>query len=109
MEAPSRGRIGDEQCRQIERDISETRWIANLQSHHKRTTLEAKMTSRKNSIGWLLLLMLIGSSELRGAGYAPRVGEPHPDFVLPRIDNGEAVRLSQFRGQRVLLVHFASW
>lgn len=44
-----------------------------------------------------------------GENYSPRVGQPHPDFLLPRIDNGQAVRLSQFRGKRVLLVHFASW
>lgn len=43
------------------------------------------------------------------AGYLPRVGEPHPDFVLPAIADGEPVSLSQFRGKKVLLVHFASW
>lgn len=41
--------------------------------------------------------------------YAPEAGEPHPDFVLPRIDNGQPLRLSDFRGQKVLLLHFASW
>ena len=44
-----------------------------------------------------------------GAGYSPRVGEAHPDFVLPSIVNGEPVSLSQFRGKKVLLVHFSSW
>ncbi|MHC4566948.1 MAG: peroxiredoxin family protein [Planctomycetota bacterium] len=43
------------------------------------------------------------------AGYSPRVGEAHPDFVLPSIADGEPVSLSQFRGKKVLLVHFASW
>jgi hypothetical protein len=43
------------------------------------------------------------------AGYSPRVGEPHPDFVLPSIVDGRPVSLSQFRGKKVLLVHFASW
>lgn len=41
--------------------------------------------------------------------YSPRTGEPHPDFVLPRIDNREAVSLAQLRGRKVLLLHFASW
>lgn len=36
-------------------------------------------------------------------------GQPHPDFLYPRIDNGEQVALSQFRGKKVLLIHFASW
>jgi peroxiredoxin len=43
------------------------------------------------------------------AGYSPRVGRPHPDFTLPGIADGEPVSLSQFRGRKVLLVHFASW
>jgi hypothetical protein len=41
--------------------------------------------------------------------YSPRVGQVHPDFTLPRLGDGEAVSLSQFRGRKVLLVHFASW
>ena len=40
---------------------------------------------------------------------SPQVGQPHPDFTLPRIDNGRAVSLSQFRGHKVLLIQFASW
>jgi hypothetical protein len=41
--------------------------------------------------------------------YTPRVGEPHADFMLPRIDNGHPIKLSDLRGKRVLLIHFASW
>lgn len=41
--------------------------------------------------------------------YQPEVDAPHADFVLPRIDNREAVSLAQFRGRKVLLIHFASW
>lgn len=43
------------------------------------------------------------------ATYKPVVGQPHPDFILPNIKDGSAVRLSDFRGKKVLLVHFASW
>ena len=42
-------------------------------------------------------------------GYSPRVGQVHPDFVLPGIADREPVSLSQFRGRKVLLVNFASW
>lgn len=42
-------------------------------------------------------------------GYAPRVGEPHPEFTLPDIADGTPVSLSQFRGRKVLLIHLASW
>lgn len=41
--------------------------------------------------------------------YAPRVGQRHPDFTLPTISDGKPVSLSQFRGKRVLLIHYASW
>ncbi len=43
------------------------------------------------------------------AGYSPRVGSPHADFTLPDIDTREPVSLSQYRGKKVLLIHFASW
>jgi hypothetical protein len=41
--------------------------------------------------------------------YAPQVGSLHPDFTLPTIDDGRPVSLAQFRGQKVLLIQFASW
>ena len=41
--------------------------------------------------------------------YAPKVGQRHPDFTLPDIRTGKPVTLSDFRGKKVLLVHFASW
>ena len=43
------------------------------------------------------------------APYAPKVGEPHADFVLPAVDGRRPVSLAQVRGRKVLLVHFASW
>lgn len=49
------------------------------------------------------------SSAAKPAVYKPVVGQPHPDFVLPNIANGKPVKLSDFRGKKVLLVHFASW
>ena len=41
--------------------------------------------------------------------YAPEVGKPHPDFVLPSIEDGKPIQLSALRGKKVLLMHFASW
>ncbi len=49
------------------------------------------------------------TGSVHATGYAPRVGEPHPDFVLPDIVTGKPLALSQFRGKKVLLVHFSSW
>ncbi|MCH8804596.1 MAG: redoxin domain-containing protein [Planctomycetes bacterium] len=36
------------------------------------------------------------------------VGEMYPDFRLPSLDGGFK-RLSDYRGKKVLLLHFASW
>lgn len=34
---------------------------------------------------------------------------PHPDFILPSIDGDDVIQLSDYRGKKVLLLHFASW
>jgi hypothetical protein len=36
------------------------------------------------------------------------IGEMYPDFYLPKLD-GSFGRLSDYRGSKVLLIHFASW
>lgn len=38
----------------------------------------------------------------------PRVGEPAPEVVLPALD-GRLVKLSDYRGQRLLVFMWASW
>jgi hypothetical protein len=41
--------------------------------------------------------------------YNPRVGERHPNFTLPAIDDGRPISLEQLHGRKVLLIQFASW
>lgn len=41
--------------------------------------------------------------------YAPQVGQVHPELTLPTITTRESVSLSDLRGKKVLLIHFASW
>jgi hypothetical protein len=41
--------------------------------------------------------------------YKPVVGNPHVDFILPSIDGKSSIQLSDYRGKKVLLLHFASW
>ena len=41
--------------------------------------------------------------------YKPAIGELHPRFTLPSIDNGRPISLAKYRGHKVLLIHFASW
>ncbi len=42
----------------------------------------------------------------------PKIGtsvqQMYPDFRLPKL-NGEFGRLSDYRGNKLLLIHFASW
>ena len=65
---------------------------------------------RKLALAVAALGMMLGSTgRASAASYAPKVGEKHPDFTLPRIDNGAPVSLSNFRGKKVLLIQFASW
>ncbi len=57
----------------------------------------------------VLMGLFIGSNLMAVPSYPPRVGDPHPNFVLPKIENRQPVSLSQFRGKKVLLINFASW
>ena len=54
-------------------------------------------------------IMLGSSAQTSAASYAPKVGQRHPDFTLPRIGDRAPVSLSNFRGRKVLLIQFASW
>jgi hypothetical protein len=54
-------------------------------------------------------IMLGSTAAASAAPYAPKVGERHPDFTLPTIDNRTPTSLSSFRGKKVLLIQFASW
>jgi len=50
-----------------------------------------------------------GFASAQGSDYRPVVGEYHPEITLPSIADGEPVSLSDYRGKKVLLIHFASW
>ncbi len=57
-------------------------------------------------------IMAISSARVSGQTtppYSPNVDKPHSDFKLPSIEDGAPVRLSDFRGRKLLLIHFASW
>ncbi len=58
---------------------------------------------------WICAGVASWASTADGAGYGPRVGRAHADFVLPSLADRTPVSLSQFRGRKVLLIHFASW
>ena len=54
-------------------------------------------------------LILFGPPAQAEAEYRLQVGQPHAEFVLPRIDNGKPVSLSQFRGKKVVLVAWSPY
>lgn len=70
---------------------------------------------RRYDLGWTLFwsaaLSMLAPSMLC-AGETPtigtEVGQMYPDFRLPKLD-GTFGRLSDYRGRKVLLIHFASW
>ena len=55
---------------------------------------------------YLLLIALLGSGLLvLDHAMAVTVNEPAPDFTLPST-TGEVIRLSQFRGKKMVLLEF---
>ena len=66
---------------------------------------------------WLLAVVAASllptlDSGVRASGKTPVIGtaegQQHPDFLLPSLDGG-FLQLSQYRGKKVFLFHFASW
>mgnify|MGYP003630353974 FL=1 len=51
----------------------------------------------------------VDSFEFDPAPTVPKIGEPIPNLVLPTIDGKQTIALSQYKGQKVLLIVFASW
>lgn len=47
--------------------------------------------------------------QLGPAPTVPEVGAPIPNLILPTIDGQQTIALSQYKGQKVLLIVFASW
>ena len=52
----------------------------------------------------LLAVLMVASSV-----QSTQVGERHPDFMLPTIEEDGFGGLVQYRGKKVLLINFASW
>ncbi len=62
-------------------------------------------TAKKALLGLILALMGGGLSFAQKV----KVGEAVPDFTVPLLDGQRTVRLSDFRGRRVLIFTWASW
>lgn len=57
----------------------------------------------------LLTLTFAPSADASAPTEGRKVGDMHPEIVLPSLDGKKTYALSQFRGKKVLLVQFASW
>ena len=57
----------------------------------------------------LLALLLIAVSPVADAAQALIIGEPAPAFTVASVDGRSTIRLSDFRGRRVLIFTWATW
>lgn len=72
------------------------------------------MTTTSRSFAFVIFIAtLVFSSSLaeaqRRQRYPVPTGKTHPEFKLPAVTDGKPVSLSDFRGKKTILVHFASW
>ena len=57
----------------------------------------------------LLAALALAPATKPATGEDVAVGRPYPQLVLPTLDGSRATSLADFRGQKVLLIEFASW
>jgi hypothetical protein len=69
-----------------------------------------KGNSRRNVLYVILPCFILATMIPSGSfGQKVKVGDPAPDFTVPLLDGKRTVRLSDFRGRRVLIFTWASW
>ncbi len=54
----------------------------------------------------LAMAVYAGGSEVT---VGTEVGQLYPDYLLPSLDGGKPMSLSDFRGKKIVLHQFASW
>jgi hypothetical protein len=70
-----------------------------------------RISLKKSSFFLLVVAFLCAathSSAQTRAKIGTAVGEYYPDFKLPTLE-GKLARMSDYRGKKILLFHFASW
>ena len=63
----------------------------------------------RSLISRLIGLALLGPGLLAQEQVGWEVGDSLPELELPTIDGSKTIRLSDFKGERMLLIQFASW
>lgn len=89
------------------------RALGGIHVHEQRLPTAAFLaTCRVNSMVLVLGVLALTSalvSPVRAAAVEFKPGDRFPTIALPRIDDGQASSVVQFRGQRLMLHIFASW
>ncbi len=67
------------------------------------------MLNRRMHVHWIAGVLALCTSGLAGGEAGMKVGEVFPDFFLPSLETGNIERFSSFRGQKTLLLIYASW
>ena len=63
----------------------------------------------RRGLAWVLILLtLFPVASMSAEKRTIKIGDPAPDFTLQSLD-GREIRLSDYRGKRVLLFIWASW
>jgi len=57
----------------------------------------------------LCMMMACLTSPPLSLAQGVKVGEPAPDFAVASLDGRSTIRLSDFRGRRVLIFTWATW
>ena len=79
--------------------------------HRNRTAARRSLRTAALGVSFFLLLAPTANASDKKVGLpkiGTAVGEAYPDFILPKVGGGY-VSLSDFRGKRLVLFHFASW
>lgn len=68
----------------------------------------SRLVLSATAVSIFVLTCFSGSHAAEPAPIGVKEGEMYPDFLLPTID-GTLAKLSDYRGKKILLFHFASW
>lgn len=60
-------------------------------------------------VHWIAGVLFLCTSGLAGGDVGMKPGDVFPDYFLPSLETGKIEHLSSFRGQKTLLLIYASW
>lgn len=67
------------------------------------------MARRRRHQNILIAVLMLLASSVPVFGQALQIGQPAPDFAVAALDGETTIRLSDFRGRRVLIFNWATW